>query len=228
MSTMFEMLMELPLFKGVSHSRLAQVVGEAKFHFLKFPKGATIIRPHDPCTHLTFVISGSVRSVIYNNNERFSVGQTLLAPAVVTPEFLFGRTTEYPCSVTALESTSVLQISKADYIKILYSDEVFLFNYLNTLSMNAQKALEGILSLTTGEIDERIAFWIIALTQRGGKDIKLICRKRDLCSLFGVQRSTFDSGLENMHERGLLDYSNTELHIHSREAMLQLLMKNYE
>lgn len=40
---MFELLMDLPLFRGVSHTRLAQVVGEAKFHFLKYPEGETLI-----------------------------------------------------------------------------------------------------------------------------------------------------------------------------------------
>lgn len=228
MASMFELLMELPLFKGVSHSRLAQVVGEAKFHFLKYPAGETIVRAREACTHLAFVISGKVESTIVNANGRFSVRQTLTAPAVISPDFLFGRVTEYPCTVTALESTSILKISKADYIKILYSDEVFLFNYMNTLSMNAQKALEGILSLTTGEIDERIAFWIIALTQPGSTDIRLSCRKRDLCSLFGVQRAAFELGLASMHERGLIDYSNTELQVHSRQEMLKLLLQNHE
>ena len=223
MASMFELLMELPLFRGVSHARLAQVVGEAKFHFLKFPAGEVIIRAGEPCTHISFVISGSVRSTIVNNNGRFAVSQTLAAPAVIAPDFLFGKFTNYPGSVEAIDSVGLLKISKTDYINILNSDPVFMFNYLNTLSMNAQKALKGILSLTTGEIDERIAFWIIALTQRGSTDIRLTCRKRDLCSLFGVQRSVFDSGLQAMKERGLLDYTNRELIIHDRERMLHLL-----
>ena len=36
-TSMFELLMELPLFKGVSLNTLSQVVGENKFHFLKYP-----------------------------------------------------------------------------------------------------------------------------------------------------------------------------------------------
>ena len=158
MSSMFELLMNLPLFRGASHTRLAQTVGEAKFHFLKYPAGETIIRAGDSCTHLTFVISGSVRSTIVNNTGRFAVGQTLTAPAVIAPDFLFGRTTSYPCTVDALETTGILKISKSDYIRILYSDQVYMFNYLNTLSVNAQKSMVGILSLTGGAIDERIAF----------------------------------------------------------------------
>ena len=175
MNTMFELLMDLPLFRGVSHTRLAQVVGEAKFHFLKYPEGETLIRAGEPCAHITFIISGSVRSTIVNANGRFAVGQTLTAPDVIAPDFLFGRITAYPGNVTALTPTGILKIAKADYLKILNTDPVFMLNYLNTLSVNAQKALEGIMSLTTGNLDERIAFWIAALTQPGGTDIRLAC-----------------------------------------------------
>lgn len=228
MASMFELLMELPLFKGVSRTRLAQTVGEAKFHFLKYPQGEVIVRAGDPCTHLTFVISGKVRSTIVNHNGRFAVGSTLEAPAVVAPDFLFGRFTTYPGTVEALESTGILKISKNDYVNILNSDPVFLFNFLNILSMNAQKAMEGILSLTKGDIDERIAFWIIATTQRGSSDIRLTCRKRDLCSLFGVQRTTFEAAMQSMKERGLIDYTSDELVVHDRRAMLELLERNSE
>ena len=141
---MFEILMELPLFRGVSRERIARTAGEAKFHFLKYPEGETIVSGGTPCRHITFVISGSVRSTIVNANGRFSVGQTLKAPAVISPDFLFGRATEFPGTVTALEPTGILQISKADYMKILYSDEVFMFNFLNTLSVNAQKSRDNV------------------------------------------------------------------------------------
>lgn len=220
--------MELPLFRGVSHTRLAQIVGDTKLHFLKYPDGETILRAHEPCTHLTFILSGKVRSTTVNANGRFSVSSTLTAPAVITPDFLYGRITNYPCTVTAMGDVSVLQISKQDYTTILNSDPVFLFNYLNMLSANAQKSMQGILSLTTGDIDERIAFWIIALTQPGSNEITMTCRKRDLCSLFGLPRAAFDAGLQNMKERGLLDYTNEELCITDRTKLLDLLMHNHE
>lgn len=225
---MFELLMELPLFRGVSRERIANTVGAAKFHFLKYPTGEPVVTAGEQCRHITFVISGSVRSTVVNANGSFAIAQTLNAPAVIAPDFLFGRVTNYPGTVVALEPTSILKISKNDYIKILYSDQVFMFNLLNILSANAQKSLDGILSLTNGDIDERIAFWIIALTQPGGTDIKLTCRRRDLCSLFGVQRSTFESTLERMKKDGLIDYTPTELSIIDRNEMLKLLRNNPE
>lgn len=220
---MFELLMNLPLFRGVTHSRIAEVVGDVKLHFLKYPAGEIITRAGDPCDHLMFVISGAVRLYIENDSGRFAVYQTLRAPAVVTPDFMFGRFTKYPCEVESIESTGILKISKQDFVNILGSDPIFMFNYLNTLSVNAQKSMKGILWLTNGSIDERIAFWIIALTQPGSTDIRLVCRKRDLCSLFGVQRTTFEAGLMSMKERGLIDYTARELTIHNRADMLKLL-----
>lgn len=228
MSSMFDLLLNLPLFRGVTQLRLAKIVGEAKFHFLKYPAGEAIINAGDRCGHLAFVISGKVRSTTVNANGRFAVSQTLEAPAVISPDFLFGRHTEYPGSVRAQTDTSIMKVSKGDYVKILNSDSVFLFNYLNTLSANAQKATEGILSLTDGEVDSRIAYWIIALTQPGATDIKLVCRKRDLCSLFGMQRSAFDARLSGMQERGLLTFDSNEINIKDRNGLVGLLRKNAE
>ena len=125
-------------------------------------------------------------------------------------------------------TVGILKIAKADYLKMLNSDPVFLFNFLNTLSSNGQKALQGILSLTTGDIDERIAYWIGALTQPGAYDIVLTCRKRDLCSLFGMPRTVFDASLRSMKERNLLDYTSRELSIVDRAALLSLLQHNPE
>lgn len=228
MPSMFEQLMNLPLFRGVSLEKMSQVVGTAKLHFLKYPAGETLVRAGESCTHLTFVLSGSVRCSTVNASGRFAVGQTLTAPAVISPDFLFGRYTSYPSTVTAIDDVSILKISKNDYTKILSSDPVFMFNFLNILSANAQKAQHGILSLTTGEIDERIAFWISALTQQGSTDIVLSCRKRDLCSLFGTQRATFETGLQSMKERGIIDFTSNELRVIDREKLLALLHNNNE
>ena len=220
--------MGLPLFSGVTYEKMLEVVGNTKFHFLKFLEGETFIKEGEPCTHIKFIISGRARVSVANNDRRFVVSQTLAAPNVLAPEYIFGRSTVYPCSVVALEPTGVLQISKADYMKILNSDPIFLINYLNILSMNAQKAVDGILSIATGSLEERIAFWIVALTQPGGTDITMTCRQRDLYSVFGVQRSSFIATLDDMKSRGLINYTSGEITVRDRRELIDLLHSNVE
>ena len=98
-----------------------------------------------------------------------------------------------------------------------------MFNLLNILSLNAQRSIEGVLSMTTGSLEERIAFWITALTQNGGTDIVLTCKQRDLYALFGVQRTSFIATLDNMIERGIIEYDANEIKVISRRDLLKLL-----
>lgn len=228
MDKMYELLMGLPLFSGVTKERMLEVVGKTKFHFLKYSAGETIVLPGQTCTHLKFIISGSVKSSITNADGRFVVTQTLTAPAVIAPEYIFGRVTIYPCKVVTLETSSILQIEKSEYIKILNSDPIFLFNFLNQLSMSAQKAVDGVLAVATGNLEERIAFWIVALTQRGASDITLSCRQRDLYSLFGVQRSSFIATLDSLKERGIIDYNQNEIRINDRAELVRIILAHTE
>lgn len=228
MDNTYEMLMGLTLFNGVTPEKMMSIVGNTKFHFLKYEPGETFIRPADPCTHLKFVISGQVRSSIANQDGRFTVSQTLAAPAVIAPEYIFGPSTFFPCEVTAIDRVGVLQIEKTDYLNILQSDPIFLFNLLNLLANRAQKTVDGVLAVATGSLEERIAFWVVALTQREGKDIVMRCRQRDLYSVFGVQRSSFIATLDSMKERGLIEYNTNEIRVTDRRQLLEKCLTHIE
>ena len=223
MNSMYDILLELPLFKGVGRDTLSQMVTTTPLHFLKYEAGQEIVNAGEPCNHIKFVIGGSVRSSITNNDSKFTVSQTLTAPDVIAPDYLFGRSTHFPSTVIAEDQAAILQIDKTEYLRILNSDKVFLLNFLNILSMNAQKGVDGILALTSGTLDERIAYWILALTQKSGKDITLTCKTRDLYLLFGVQRSSFMNTLDSMKERGYIDYSPGVINIKDRQKLYTIL-----
>lgn len=226
--SMYENLMTLPLFKGISHTRISEIVGKTPLSFLKYLPEQPIVKAGDICDGLKFVIQGSVRLTIHNHSDRFRIMQTLNAPAVISPDFLFGRDTHYPADCKSIDTVSILHIAKNDFINLLREDEIMLFNYLNILSTNAQKAVNGVIALTTGSLEERIAFWIIALTQMDATDIVLQGRHRDLYSLFGVQRTSFMAALDNLRDRGMITYANNEISVTSRRELRSILLKGAE
>lgn len=221
--TMYQTLMGLPLFAGVTYARLSEVISKAKFHFLKFPAGEPIAQPGEPCTHVMLILSGQVQMCETNRDGRFKLSFTLRGPEVVAPQFMFGKNPTYPYLVTATEPTAVLKISKTDYINILRSDEVFLYNYLNIISMSSQKAVDGILSITQGSIEERIAYWVITLTPPNARDITLDCKMRVLYTIYGVQRTSFINALDRLASLGLLTYTSERVTFTDRSALLRLL-----
>lgn len=223
MDSMFEILMGLPLLRGVSAERMEKTVGSSKFHFLKYPPGETIFHAGDPCTDIAFILAGTVRLTVRSADGRFAVSQLIDGRDVISPDFLFGRRTIYPGDIVANDTVSILRIPKNDYINILTSDHIFLFNYLNMLAMNAQKSMEGILAVSSGDIAERIAYWISATTQPRSHSIVLECSRKDLSTLFNTPRTVLKAALEEMKERGLLDYTPHSITVPDRQALIALL-----
>ena len=223
MKSALDVLLSLPLFNGASTQKIQQVIGKHKFHFLKFTDGEPLIAAGDSCTHIRFVISGKVRCWIESDDGRIKVSQTLAAPNVIAPEFFFGRTTSYPCSVKALGTAGIVDIEKNEFLRIIESDPVFLFNYLNLLSVDAQQSLQGVMCLTSGDLRKRIAYWILALTQRGGSDIVMECRQRDLYTVFGVPRQSLMAALTDMRLEGAITFDPGTIRVESRDELVRIL-----
>ena len=55
---MYQQLMQLPLFQGVSTDKITSLVEKLPFHFLKFRNGEQIFAAGDQCTHMRFIVSG--------------------------------------------------------------------------------------------------------------------------------------------------------------------------
>ncbi len=224
MDSMYETLMSLPLFAGASHQKLSDIIGKYKFHFLKYTSGERIITEGERCTHLKNIISGKVELTLTNEGKRFRISQTLEAPDVICPDFFFGKTTHYPIDAIATTDVGIVQIDKSDYMNIIASDTIFLYNYLNLLSMNAQLATKGVLALSSGSLEKRICYWIIALTQTNGKNITLECRHKDMYTVFGVPKQSLISALDELSRNGAIEYNSTEISVADRRVMMDILM----
>ena len=223
MSSMYETIMDLPLFQGMSHEKVSELIEKTKFHFLKYKAGDCIIESGDDCGHVRFVVSGSVRVEYSIPNRKVVVSEELSAPSELGVDFLFGMNTVYPFKVTALEDCGILQIDKSDYIQILQSDKVFLFNLLNILSRNSQKAVCGVLCVNSGTIGERLALMVEILTHRKGRNIRFCFKQKDMCQIFGSQRTSFINALTSLQDAGIISYNSSEIQIDDRDKLMEIL-----
>ena len=121
-----------------------------------------------------------------------------------------------------------MQIDKATFIQIMQGESIFLINLLNILSRRSQKSLETFLSISSGEMKEKLAFWVLSFSQRKSTDIRIICRQKDLYSFFGVQRSVFINALNELKEAGIIDYNSKEIIILDRDRLREILQGEEE
>lgn len=213
MKSMYQQLMQLPLFQGVGTEKITALVEKLPFHFLKLRNGEQIFAAGDPCTHIRFIVSGSVTIDMPWEHLRVSMSQTLASPHVLAADYLFGRETVYPYSAVAKGSCGILQLLKSDYIKMVNFDKVFLFNILNYLSTGSQRNVATLLSMHEGSVSERLAILVDQLTVNGATDIMLNYKQKDLCVLLGTQRTTLVATLDKLADQGIIDYDSNVMHI---------------
>ena len=225
MNSMYQQLMQLPLFQGVSTEVITALVEKLPFHFLKFRNGEQIFAAGDQCSHIRFIVSGRVRLETPCDHLRVSLLQTLETPHVLAAEYLFGRETTYPYSAFADGPCGILQLRKSDYIKMLAFDKVFLFNILNYLSSGSQRNTASILAIKDGSVVERLAMIVDALTVTGATDVAVRFKQKDLCVLLGTQRTTLIASLDKLADEDIVDYTSNELRILDLSRLAEFIHK---
>ena len=224
MENMFDKLLHLPLFQGVSHERLHEIVEKVPFHFLKYRKGEKIIERGDDCSHVRFVISGRVQVEFESRALKFKIPHELEAPEVISPDYLYGLNTSYPFSMRAVEDCGILQVAKNDYIAMLQTDKICLLNILNYLSRNSQAVKTQLLNVQCAAVAERLVMIVSAFTTQKSQKIVIESRQRDLCRLLGARRPALMSALELLGERNLIELRDSSvIAITDRKQLLELL-----
>lgn len=223
MAGIYETIMQLPLFQGVSTEKVSALVEKAHFEFLKYEDGEKIVEVGEVCNKVRFVISGSVRITNGFTYRNISVTHVIDAPNVLCIDHLFGANTTAPCTITSYGTCGIMQFDKLEYLDILRTDKLFIINVLNILSRNSQKAIRGSIALHNGNVAERIAMYISILTEHRSRNIELRFRQKDLCQVLGIQRPTLVNALEQLQEEGIITFSPTSIFVSNRKMLLKKL-----
>ena len=228
MESIYQTLMQLPLFQGVSRAKLLELIEKIRFHFLKYEVGEKIASRSDACTHPKFLLSGSIRCEMNTYDGKVKLSQILHAPDIIAPDHLFGRSTTYPANYYAVGQIGMMQIDKSTFMTLMQDEPIFMINLLNILSRRSQKNKECLMSMGTGDLRERLAHWILILTSRNATNIRINARQRDLYSYFGVQRTALLNTLAEMKQEKIIDYTVNEVSILDRSALRDILLEDIE
>ena len=90
MNTMFDTLLQLPLFQGLAQEDFTNILGKVKLSFTKHKAGEVIVKAGDTCSKLIFVLKGEISSCTSSANTSYSSTEYFQAPYVIEPQSLFG------------------------------------------------------------------------------------------------------------------------------------------
>lgn len=207
MLQLYDKLIELPLFIGISTDELSDIVGQTKFGFHKLAVDRPLVSTDDKCTQLFFLMSGTLRVVSYADNYRYRIEEELSAPAVIQPEHLFGLQQRYTKDFIAHTDCSLLSLDKAEVLRLLDSYLIFRLNLLNSISMQAQRMSRIPWRQQPSEIRQQFVNFLRlrCLTQAGCKVLRI--RMEELAKELHQSRLNVSRMLNALQNEGLLTMS---------------------
>ena len=228
MATMYETIMSLPLFKGISRQQVSTFLEKTHVQFINYNPGERIVSVGDACTHIRYIISGDVVVTSNNYSGNLVIEEKRSTGTVLAPEYLFGMDRSYPFDVVAAGNVSVMQFSKEQYLALLQSDSIYMINYLNYLSYHSQRPINAIKLMGDGSFESQLALWVMSLTDARSQSIRIKCTRDNLLQMTHVKLDELLTSLAEMKSQQLIDFTDDEINIQSRHMLLDYVTNKLE
>ena len=90
METMFDTLLQLPLFQGLAQEDFTRILEKVKLHFTKHKPGELLLKEGTSCHELVFVLKGEVASSTSSVDSSYSFTEYFPAPYLIEAYSMFG------------------------------------------------------------------------------------------------------------------------------------------
>jgi CRP-like cAMP-binding protein len=205
---MFETLLQLPLFQGMSRADFSVFLGKVRLDFVKYKAGDIIIKRGTTCEHLIFVLRGTILS--YNSSTEgqrthYTFMEYLSAPYLIEPQALFGINTRYAASYSAETPVSLFIISKNVVFVELAKHSIFRLNLINLISTRMQSTYSRLWQSIPESVAARIGHFILTHVEMPTGEKRIKIKMTELARILNEPRYVISAALNQMQRTGLLD-----------------------
>ena len=221
---MIPVLVNNPIFRGITPERLFADLEEISFHTRSYKKGEILTQQGAVCNRLVILTKGSVRGEMIDYSGRLIKVEDIAAPRAIAPLFLFGEENRYPVEVTANEPTEVIELPKSSVLSLFRKNEQFLENYMNLSANYARTLSDKLFFMSFKTIRQKLASYLLRLyKQQQQTHITLDRSQQELSDYFGVSRPSLARELAHMQEDGLLIADRKHITILQKEQLVRLI-----
>lgn len=210
---MYDTLLQLPLFQGLAKNDFTSILDKVKIHFLKRKAGDTVALGGEDCRELVFLLNGSLVSKTSDRDELYTFYEAINAPFLIEPYSLFGWSTKYVSTYTALTACNLVTIEKAYLLSELNNYEIIRLNYLNILSNRAQNLHDRLWTNLPESLHDRIVEFILLHSYVPGGEKRLKIKMDDLAKLLSSTRIRVSRALNEMQDKHWLTLHRGEIRI---------------
>lgn len=213
MSTMFNTLLKLPLFQGLSQEDFTNILGRVKLHFIKYKAEDIIAKSDTACKELIFLLKGEVDAQTTPAKQLFTYIETIKTPYLIEPEALFGMNPHFKSTYIAKTDVSVMAVDKMLVLKELLKYDVFRLNYVNSVSNRAQSIYSRLWKTPSSGTQNKVIHFMLTYAEKLEGEKTIIIKMEDLAEILDDTRLNVSRALNDLQEQGLIELRRKIIYI---------------
>lgn len=221
METMFDTLLQLPLFQGLCHEDFTNILDKVKLHFIKHKIGETIIESGSPCEQLCFLLKGEISIITTSKENIYTVVEHIEAPYLIEPYSLFGMSTTYASCYVAHTEVHTFSISKSFVISDLFKYEIFRLNYMNIVSNRAQNLYARLWDeKSIHDLKDKIIYFFLSHCEKAQGEKIFKVKMDNLARCLDDTRLNTSKALNELQDKGVIELRRKEILIPDAQRLL--------
>ena len=135
---MIEILKETVVFNGIDEKTIKNILEKTKYEIKKYSSDESIAFRGDEVRGLYIILKGTLTTEMLTEEGNVIKIEELVPSDVIASAFVFGKKNSFPVDLNAKDEAEILFIERKEFLKILFSKEKILENFLNEVSNKTQ------------------------------------------------------------------------------------------
>jgi len=215
-------LAKVPIFSGLTESELGFLAQRSVSRHVS--AGEIIFGEGEPCSGLYVVESGNVRIFKSSPSGREQV-LSIDSPGSSIAEIPVFDGGTYPASAAAVDSVTLLFVSKQDFQALCLAHPQVPLKVLRVVGARLRRLVGIIEQLSFTTVRHRLATYLLHLAQKSGKrtaegvEVTLPVTNQELAAQIGTVRELVSRNLSRLQTEGMLKIDGRNVLIHSLKAL---------
>lgn len=217
---MYESLLCLPYFQGMSKDDITAILDKVKLEFTTYGDRATIATRGDECDKFIILTKGTITAEATAADGSYTITEEHNAPLAIEPHSMFGYSTTYKHSYSAKGECTVLTIDKSYFLSEFSKQSIFSLNFMNIVSRKVQQIETSIWEYTPTTIEGCIIKFVAQRCNslQGPKRIGI--KMERLAEILRETRLNVSRALNSLQGEGLVQLGRKEIMIPRLEALI--------
>ena len=193
---MIKTLKETVVFNNIDEETIKNILEKTRYEIKNYSPNESIAFRGDEVKGLYIILKGTLITEMLTEEGNVIKIEELVPSDVIASAFIFGKKNSFPVDLAAKDEAEILYVERKEFLKLLFSQEKILENFLNEISNKTQLLTSKIWnSFNNKNIKKKFCDYV----KKNQKDnLFSIQNLGALAEFFGVERPSLSRVLSDL------------------------------